>query len=89
MAAHSLYENARADLRPGPGGVLDISETVYVGNEDGSCTASNARFHVSDPYTIKLEGAKITGFRSIWMGSFRDPILISQIDGFLGGTRAY
>jgi hypothetical protein len=89
MAAHSLYENARADLHPGPGGVLDVSETTYVGNADGSCRASNAMFHVSDPYTIKLEGAKIAGFRTIWMGSFRDPILISQINGFLEGVKKH
>jgi hypothetical protein len=89
MAAHSLYENAHADLHPGPGGTLDLGETVYVGNIDGSCGASCAKFHIANPYTIKLEGAKIAGFRSIWMGSFRDPILISQIDGFLEGVREH
>ena len=89
MAAHSLYENAHASLHPGPGGTLDLGGTVYIGNEDGSCSASNARFHVANPYTVKLEGAKIVGFRSIWMGSFRDPILISQIDRFLEDVRAH
>jgi len=31
---------------------------------------------------VKLEGAKVGGNRTIWMGSFRDPVLISQIDDF-------
>ena len=89
MAAHSLYENAHADLHPGPGGVLDLSETAYVGNEGGSCSASGAKFETANPYTIKLEGAKIASFRAIWMGSFRDPILISQIDSFLEGVKEH
>ena len=38
---------------------------------------------MSDPYTVKLEGAKILGYRSMWQGSFRDPVLISQIDDFM------
>ncbi|RVX65995.1 hypothetical protein B0A52_09921 [Exophiala mesophila] len=83
LAAHSLYENSHADLHPGPGGTLDLKESYYVEHEDGSGTAGGAVFHVANPYTIKLEAAKPTGYRSIWMGSFRDPILIGQITSFL------
>ena len=83
LAAHSLYENSHADIHPGPGGTLDLANSFYEGHSDRSCTAGGAIFHVAKPYTIKLEGAKVTGFRSIWMGSFRDPILIGQIDHFL------
>jgi hypothetical protein len=83
LAAHSLYENSHADIHPGLGGVLDLKNSTYGGLSDRSCTAGGATFHVANPYTIKLEGARVTGFRSIWMGSFRDPILIKQIDSFL------
>jgi hypothetical protein len=31
---------------------------------------------------VKIEGAKVGGNRTIWIGSFRDPVLISQIDDF-------
>jgi hypothetical protein len=34
-------------------------------------------------YTVKLEAAKLTGWRTIFMGSFRDLILISQLDVML------
>lgn len=40
-----------------------------------------ALFHKT-PYCMKLEGAKVGGNRTIWMGSFRDPVLISQIEDF-------
>jgi Domain of unknown function (DUF4387)/Acyclic terpene utilisation family protein AtuA len=88
LAAHSLYENSHADVHPGPGGTLDLAASWYKGQTDRSCTAGGATFHVANPYTIKLEGARVTGYRSIWMGSFRDPILIGQIDSFLETVRA-
>ena len=83
LAAHSLYENARTDLHPGPGGLLDLTTATYFQTGKRSAGASGATFHPANPYTLKLEGAKILGYRSIWLGSFRDPILISQIDDFL------
>ncbi|CZR53527.1 uncharacterized protein PAC_03406 [Phialocephala subalpina] len=82
LAAHSLYENPRTDLHAGPGGVLDLTTSSYQQTGERSAGASGAGFHVSNPYTVKLEGAKVLGFRSIWLGSFRDPVLISQIDDF-------
>lgn len=83
LAAHSLYENPRTDLHPGPGGLLDLTTATYFQTGKRSAGASGATFHPSNPYTVKLEGAKILGYRSIWLGSFRDPILISQIEDFL------
>ena len=83
LAAHSLYENARTDLHPGPKGLLDLTEATFEQMSERSAGASGAKFHLSDPYTVKLEGAKILGYRSVWIGSFRDPVLISQIDDFL------
>ena len=40
-------------------------------------------------YTIKLEGARITGYRSVFFGGVRDPILISQIDSLVPRIKAY
>jgi hypothetical protein len=45
--------------------------------EDGrSVRVSGGRFHFSKdedvPYTVKLEGAEIVGYRAQMMGSFRD-----------------
>lgn len=89
LAAHSLYENAQTDLHPGPGGHLDLRSAMYTQTGPRSAGASGALFHPSDPYTVKLEGAKILGHRSIWMGSFRDPILCSQIDDFIARCEVF
>ena len=82
LAAHSLYENPRTDLHAGPGGVLDLTTSSYRQTGPRSAGATGAGFHKTTPYTVKLEGAKVKGNRTIWLGSFRDPVLISQIDDF-------
>ena len=54
---------------------------------------SGSRFDSSKPYTVKLEGAKTSGYRSIFIAGARDPIFIGQIDEILArviaGARAY
>ncbi|KAH8807575.1 hypothetical protein F5884DRAFT_703760, partial [Xylogone sp. PMI_703] len=85
VAAHSLYEKTRPDLLPGPGGYLDLNKSKYEQLADGrSVRVTGAEFHLSRvegaPYTVKLEAAKIVGYRTMIMGGIRDPILISQID---------
>jgi hypothetical protein len=88
IAAHSLYEKSRPDLLYGPGGHLDLTKARYTQLPDEvSVRTRGSIFHSSKgeglPYTVKLEGARVTGFRTLMMGSFRDPILIPQIHDFL------
>jgi hypothetical protein len=94
VAAHTLYEKSRPDLLPGPGGILDTTGAKYEQLEDNtSVRVRGALFRSSRseglPYTIKLEGAKLTGYRTFFMGGIRDPILISQIDTVLENIKKY
>ena len=54
---------------------------------------SGSRFEPSKHYTVKLEGAKTSGYRSIFIAGARDSIFIGQIDEILAkviaATRAY
>ena len=60
---------------------------------DRRVRVSGSKFIPSNPYTVKLEGARTAGYRSIFIAGARDPIFISQIDEILakviGATRAY
>ncbi|RAO67758.1 uncharacterized protein BHQ10_003770 [Talaromyces amestolkiae] len=95
VAAHSLYEKSRPDILAGPGGILDLNTARYRALEDGiSVRAKGALFRLSkehdgEPYKIKFEGAKVVGHRSIFMGSFCDPILISQLPSFFTRVKEY
>ncbi|KAK4961535.1 hypothetical protein LTR10_002025 [Elasticomyces elasticus] len=87
VAAHTLYENARADLLAGPGGALDLTQATYEQCDDKrSVRVRGSRFlsglSKGQPYQVKLEGAKAVGFRAMYIGVHRDPLLIGQMDSF-------
>ncbi|KAF2160626.1 hypothetical protein M409DRAFT_29014 [Zasmidium cellare ATCC 36951] len=86
VAANTLYEKSRPDLLPGPGGILDVSNASFVSVNDRTTRISGAVF-VPQRYTVKIEGAKPLGYRSIVVGGTKDPNLIRQIDEYLGYVR--
>ncbi|KAK6825001.1 hypothetical protein PG987_012495 [Apiospora arundinis] len=94
VAAHTLYEKSRPDLLYGPGGWLDLTKSTYEQMEDGrTVRVSGSTFHFSEdnaqPYRLKLEAATIVGYRCMYMGTIRDPILLRQIDPLLEQIRSY
>ncbi|PSN65632.1 hypothetical protein BS50DRAFT_556387 [Corynespora cassiicola Philippines] len=88
VASHTLYEKTRPDLLPGPGGVLDLTSARYEQITEKTCRVSGAEF-ITRPYQVKLEGVTHLGYRTIFIGGIRDPILIGQIDDFLERVREY
>lgn len=88
VASHTLYEKTRPDRLPGPGGVLNLDNARYEQITEKTCRVSGAVF-MKTPYQVKLEGVTHLGFRTIFIGGIRDPILIGQIDDFLGRVRQY
>ena len=93
VAAHTLYEKTHPFLLAGPGGTLDLSNCKYEQVTDRRVRVSGSRFDPGRRYTVKLEGAKTAGWRSIFIAGARDPIFIGQIDSILdkviAGARAY
>jgi hypothetical protein len=77
VAAHTLYEKSRPDILYGPGGYLNLNKMNTEALEDGrSVWVSGGIYQFlrdeRKPYTIKLEGAEIVGYRAQMMGSIRD-----------------
>ncbi|PKK51455.1 hypothetical protein CI102_4671 [Trichoderma harzianum] len=94
VAAHTLYEKSRPDQLHGPGGYIDLSSSTYSPLSDNcSVRVNGTTFHSSKRdggcYTVKLEGAKVIGYRTMFMGSFVDPTLISQLHPLLDRIKAY
>ncbi|KAL2802934.1 CoA-transferase family III domain-containing protein [Aspergillus granulosus] len=89
VAAHTLYEKTRPDRLPGPGGVLVLDNTSYQQLTEKTVRVRGAEFIPTPVYQVKLEGVEKLGYRTIFIGGIRDPILISQIDEFLAEVRAY
>ncbi|KAK6066267.1 caib baif family enzyme [Seiridium cupressi] len=94
VAAHTLYEKTRPDILHGPGGHFDLTKSNYEQLSDGrSVKVSGSTFHFSkeagSPYTLKLEAARVVGYRTVFMGSIRDPIVIGQIDTLIETIKGY
>ena len=82
VAAHTLYENPSPSELKEPSGILDSSQAAFEQIDPRTVRVTGSRFHATDRYTVKLEGVRRVGFRSIFVAGIRDPILISQIRGF-------
>lgn len=87
VAAHTLYEKTNPYILPGPGGYLDLSQTKFEQVDENTVKVTGSRFVKSDKYTIKLEGVKCTGYRTVSIAGARDPIFISKIDEIIAGVR--
>jgi Acyclic terpene utilisation family protein AtuA len=88
VAAHSLYEKADPYHLHLPGGALDLTETTFEQLTPRAVRVRGTRFIKAPAYTLKLEGVRRVGFRTITIAGTRDPILIAQLDVYLDNVRS-
>ena len=83
VASHTLYERSNPYVQPGPGGVNDLRGSRFEQVDERAVKVSGSRW-VKDPvYKLRLEGARLAGYRSICITGIRDPILIGCLDEVL------
>lgn len=87
VAAHTLYEKTNPYILPGPGGTLDLTETTFEQETDNMVKVSGTKFVPSKNYTVKLEGAKCVGYRTVSIAGTRDPIMIKEIDNIIEAVK--
>lgn len=80
VAAHTLYEKSDPVYLPLPGGCLDLKRTRFEQVADNRVRVTGSRFIPAKKYTVKLEGVKKTGFRTVTIAGCRDPVMIKEID---------
>ena len=86
VANHSLHENASPCYHVEPGGMLDTSACTFHAVNDRAVLVSGMTWETR-PYTVKLEGASLVGYRAITICGSRDPGLIAVVDDFLASVR--
>ncbi len=89
VAAHSLYEKSDPYSLPGPGGALLLDKTGFTDAGSGKVRVTGSRFRESEEYTIKVEGAAITGYRTACVAGVRDPVMIDIIDDVLDTVKRH
>ncbi|AZR73395.1 3-methylaspartate ammonia-lyase [Anoxybacter fermentans] len=87
VAAHTLYEKSNPLKLHGPGGVLDLTGCNFEQLDERRVKVTGSRFIPGEQYTIKLEAARLIGYRTLSIAGTRDPIMISQIDDIIKAVR--
>ncbi len=87
VAAHTLYEKTNPYILPGPGGHLDLTDCSFEQETDNIVRVKGSRFVPAEQYTVKLEGAKRIGYRTVSIAGTRDPVMIAAIDEIITGVK--
>ena len=89
VSAHTLYEKTNPYLLPGPGGTLDLRGCDFVQDGERACKVTGTKLIPADPYTVKLEGTKLAGYRTIAIAGIQDPQTIARIDWIFAGVQKF
>jgi hypothetical protein len=87
IVAHSLYERENPVVQHGPGGTIDLSRIEVAGVDSRTVQVRGTLYAPSARYTVKLEGVRPVGFRTISIAGVRDPTMIGQLDEILAEVR--
>ncbi|MEY4982481.1 MAG: hypothetical protein RIR62_747 [Pseudomonadota bacterium] len=88
VAAHTLYEKSDPYHLPGPCGALDLRATAFDQIDPARVRVTGSVFEPSDGYFVKLEAARIVGYRTVSIAGVRAPDFIAELDTILDGVRA-
>lgn len=89
VSAHTLYENADPYLITEPSGVLNTRNARYSRADEQTVRVEGAQFQPAEQYSLKLEGAALTGYQTIVIGGVRDRVIIEQLPRMLPRVQAY
>ncbi len=80
VAAHTLYEQSNPYLIFEPDGVCDLTDSKFEQVDERTVRVKGSVFKEAKEKTLKLEGVKCSGFRTICPATIYDPETIKNID---------
>lgn len=80
VAAHTLYEQTNPYLIFEPDGVCDLTNSEFFQIDERTVRVNASAFREADVKTLKLEGVKCSGMRTICTAAIYDPETIKNID---------
>ena len=78
VSAHMLYENSDPFILYEPGGYLDVTKAEYAALDDTRVRVTGSKWVPASDYTVKLEGARATGFQVVLIALLRDPHYVAN-----------
>ena len=88
VSAHMLYENSDPYRLYEPGGYLDVTGAEYEALDDRRVRVTGSEWVVTQPYTVKLEGARRAGFQTVSLVFVRDPHYVENIRAWVDDIHA-
>ena len=82
VAAHMLYETVNPFTMREPGGTIEVADARYTAVDERIVRVEGSRFEPASQYTVKLEGAAITGYETVSFAGIRDPLILRSIDAW-------
>ena len=79
VSAHMLYENSDPFILYEPGGYLDVTDAHYVALDDRQVRVEGSKWVATQPYKVKLEGAREAGYQTVSLVLVRDPRYVEAI----------
>jgi len=89
VAAHTLYEQSNPYLIFEPDGVCDLTNSKFTQVDERTVRVTGSAFREAEVKTLKLEGVKCSGYRTICCASVYDPLTIENIDKIIEIVTAF
>ncbi|WP_222936789.1 acyclic terpene utilization AtuA family protein [Streptomonospora sp. PA3] len=80
VAAHMLYETADPFRMREPAGTIDVTAATYRAVDERTVRVEGSEFEPAPQHTIKLEGARISGYETMSFTAIRDPHILANIE---------
>ncbi len=87
LVSLAMHETGSPYIMHLPGGILHTKDCKYEQLTEREVRVTGSRFEPT-PYTVKLEGTRMEGYRTVFFGGVRDPQIISQVDVWLASFKA-
>jgi hypothetical protein len=81
VAAHALYEQSNPFQLEEPGGIIDLTQSRYEQVGDRKVRVTGSVWRPTDRYFVKMEGARLSGYRFVALCGIRDERMIAEVDG--------
>ena len=89
VAAHTLYEQSNPYLIYEPDGVCDLTNSVFIQKDERTVSVTGSVFRDAEVKTLKLEGVKCSGYRTICPATIYDPLTIEKFPEIVKTVNAF
>ena len=89
VAAHTLYEQSNPYLIFEPDGVCDLTGSRFVQKDERTVSVFGSVFKEAEKKTLKLEGVRCSGYRTICPATIYDPLTVERFPKIVETVNAF